>query len=105
MKKNRLRSFRFRSLLPMACIVSSFTAFGQQAPAPATAAQLAKYDLNKNGRLDPAELAALQTDEAKAAATPTASSLSQAGDEAVQLSPFEVREANNGYYASNTMSG
>lgn len=74
------------------------------APSPAT---LAKYDTNKNGRLDPAEAAAQQADEAKArAAVGTASAgTSPSGEQTVQLSPFEVREANRGYYASSTMSG
>ena len=71
-----------------------------------TPATLAKYDLNKNGRLDPAEEAAMLADEAKAAKTPiTSSPAAAAKEETVQLSPFEVNEANNGYYATNTMSG
>ena len=78
--------------------------FAQQAPATATAAQLAKYDLNRNGRLDPDELATLQADQARAAATPTEPA-NPRRDEAVQLSPFEVKEDNRGYYASNTLSG
>jgi hypothetical protein len=70
-----------------------------------SARTLAKYDLNKNGKLDPDELAAMQADNARAANVPVASATAAASDEAVMLSPFEVREANNGYYASNTMSG
>ena len=72
-----------------------------------SAAQLAKYDANKNGRLDPAETAVLQADEAKARAAvgPASAGTAASSDGTVQLSPFEVREANNGYYASNTMSG
>lgn len=96
--------FRCPGLLLSAGVVIAPMAFAQQAPAAATAAQLAKYDLNKNGRLDPDELATLQGDQAKAAAAPVASSTGQ-NEEAVQLTPFEVREANNGYYASTTMSG
>ena len=53
MKKNRLRSFRYRLLLPAACFLPILTTFAQQSAASATAAQLTKYDLNKNGRLDP----------------------------------------------------
>ncbi|MBI5766474.1 MAG: TonB-dependent receptor plug domain-containing protein [Verrucomicrobia bacterium] len=69
-------------------------AFAQAAnPAP-TAAQLAKYDANKNGRLDPEELAALQRDQAKSTA---------AKDEAVQLSVFEVKADDaDTYQATNT---
>lgn len=79
----------------------------QTAPAP-SAATLAKYDLNKNGRLDPSEIAAQQADQAKAASAVTtnnAPASATGGEEAVVLSPFEVTEANNGYYATNTMSG
>src|SRR5688572_4075384 len=72
-------------------------------PAGVTAAQLAKYDRNNDGRLDAAEQAAMRADEERArnaAGTGTAPL-----GELVELSPFEVREANNGYYASTTMSG
>mgnify|MGYP001553585485 CR=1 FL=1 len=65
---------------------------------------LAKYDKNHNGRLDPDELAAMQTDEAKSAQVPVATTGSPS-DKVVELSPFEVSEDNHGYYAANTMSG
>lgn len=59
-----------------------------QAVAP-TPAQLAKYDTNKNGVLDPQEQAAMQADEGK-----------------VLMSPFEVSTAQDkGYAAGNTLSG
>lgn len=77
----------------------------QAVSAAPTAAQLAKYDTNKNGRLDPAETAAMQADEAKARAAVGTGSATTPGDDTVQLSPFEVREANKGYYATSTMSG
>ena len=77
----------------------------QAVSAAPTAAQLAKYDTNKNGRLDPAETTAMQADEAKARAAVGTGSATAPGDDTVQLSPFEVREANNGYYAASTMSG
>ena len=79
----------------------------QAVSAAPTAAQLAKYDTNKNGRLDPAETAAMQADEARArgAVASAPAGTTATGEETVQLSPFEVREANNGYYAANTMSG
>jgi outer membrane receptor protein involved in Fe transport len=63
---------------------------------------LAKYDTNRNGRLDPEEIAAMPAAERPAAAatmTPADS------DEVVTLSPFEVVSKDRGYYASNTMSG
>ena len=72
-----------------------------QAIAP-DAATLAKYDANKNGRLDPEELAAM------ASAKPgpkTGAASADAAPEVVTLSPFEVKADTNGYYASNTMSG
>lgn len=71
------------------------------------AAQLTKYDADKNGRLDSEEEAALRTDEAKARGAVTAlpADAPPTGDKAIRLSPFEVREANSGYYATSTMSG
>lgn len=95
---------RLLLLLSVVCGGTPPVAFGQPAPVAATPAQLAKYDLNRNNRLDPDELAALQADEARAAAAAVPSS-NPSSDAAVQLSPFEVREANTGYYAANTMSG
>ena len=66
---------------------------------------LAKYDKNKNGRLDPEELAAMQADEAKATKLATDAAGPENG-EIVKLSPFSVgADGNRGYYASNTMSG
>ncbi len=62
-----------------------------QTAAP-TPAQLAKYDANKNGKLDPAELAQLSADEAKSAET-------------VTLTVFEVTaDPNDTYEATNTNS-
>lgn len=80
--------------------------FAQSATAAAVSpATLAKYDKNKDGKLDAAETAAMQADEAKAAkaVTPT----TDANEEkAVELSPFEVNGgADKGYYASSTLSG
>ena len=74
------------------------------APDPAT---LAKYDKNKNGKLDPDEIAAMQADQAKAAkavsATPDAAA---SAEPVVELSPFEVNAAGDkGYYASSTLAG
>jgi outer membrane receptor protein involved in Fe transport len=81
----------------------------QTAPAPAaSAADLAKYDLNHNGRLDPTEVAARDADNARTAATVpvTTAPAAAAGSDIVELSPFEVSaEEDNGYLASNTLSG
>ncbi|MSU49075.1 MAG: TonB-dependent receptor [Opitutus sp.] len=63
---------------------------------------LAKYDTNKNGRLDPDELAAIP---ATARSPAIASSSASASTETVLLSPFEVTSGGRGYYASSTMSG
>ena len=68
--------------------------WAQTAPNTASAADLAKYDKNKNGRLDPAELAAMQADAAKG------------GDGVVQLTPFQVSTSkDSGYFAENTLAG
>ncbi len=72
--------------------VSSATLRAQVAASAPTPAQLAKYDANKNGQLDPAELAKLNADEAKAAET-------------VTLTLFEVKaDAGDTYQALNTNS-
>lgn len=84
-------------------------ALAQTAPAASVSpAQLAKYDLNKNGRLDPDELATLEADKAKAAAAPVngAAKAATMRDEIVELSPFEVNGDNDaGYLATSAMSG
>ena len=82
-----------RTLLVFALASAGFVAFtpAQTAPA-ASASDLARYDKNKNGRLDPAELAAKAADEARQ------------GD-AVTLSVFEVKaDASDTYDATNTNS-
>ena len=101
----RQRALISRLLLSAATFAPLPSLSAQPAPAPATPAQLAKYDLNRNGRLDAEELASLQADQAKAAAIPVSGAPAAGQDQTVQLSPFEVREANTGYYAANTMSG
>jgi outer membrane receptor protein involved in Fe transport len=61
--------------------------------APADAAALAKWDKNKNGKLDPEELAAMQADESSKSGT-------------VLLNPFQVNTSKDrGYAAGNTLSG
>ena len=97
-------------LLGMSASVAGVSLQAQSATAATDAAQaardLARYDTNHNGKLDPDELAAKQADEAKAANAPVASAPgASAPNEAVRLSPFEVKEDTNGYYAANTMSG
>ena len=70
------------------------------------ARDLARYDKNKNGKLDPDEVATLRADEAKIASAAVATAAGpKTGEDTVQLSPFEVKEVNTGYYATSTMSG
>ncbi|MEO6567979.1 MAG: TonB-dependent receptor [Opitutaceae bacterium] len=91
--------------LPALLALSVPAAFAQVAAAPApTPAVLAKYDLNRNGVLDPSESATLEADQRKAAAA-VETKPSTNGDEPVTLSPFEVVSDSKGYYATNTMSG
>lgn len=80
---------------PVACVllVLGAGALPAQSVPAATPEDLARYDTNRNGVLDPAELAAKRT--AEAAGT----------GETIALSPFEVVAANTGYFSSNTMSG
>ena len=91
-----------RGLAALACGALSLASALAQAPAtdPVT---LAKYDTNKNGRLDPEELAAMPAAERPAATAAT--TRTGEGDETVVLSPFEVTSQGRGYYASSTMSG
>ena len=96
-----------RASLVLLFLPVSFS-LAQLAPgSAATAADLAKYDRNKNGVLDPAELAAKQADEARARAAVAAASPGDAKptEEVVSLSPFEVVSDTKGYYGANTMSG
>jgi hypothetical protein len=68
----------------------------------ATAAELAKYDANRNGRIDPPEAAAMRADAA-AGGTTTASV--PTGD-ILQMSPFSVATTrDSGYFAENTLAG
>lgn len=105
----RPASFVARLASLSACVLFTLApARAQTAPAAASAAQdvrnLARYDANKNGRLDPAELAALRADEAKAAASTSAAPSN--ADSVIELSPFEVSGGGDkGYYASSSLSG
>ncbi|MFM8334296.1 MAG: hypothetical protein ACKODK_01930, partial [Opitutaceae bacterium] len=96
------RLFRLVAL-PLALVYITCARAQSTAPATPTPAQLARYDRNGNGRLDPEELAALQADEARAAKTPVTAA---APGEVVELSPFQVSaSADRGYLAANTLSG
>jgi outer membrane receptor protein involved in Fe transport len=71
----------------------------QNAPGSVDAATLTRWDKNKNGRLDPDELAAKAAAETSTAATPSAAK------EVVTLTAFEVAaDASDTYQALNTSS-
>ena len=75
------------------------------APASPDAQTLARYDLNRNGRLDPDELALWRADESKAASSVKTSARASLGD-VIALSPFEVSATQDrGYSAANTLAG
>ncbi len=95
-----------RLALVLACAgIVTLPAMAQSLTAP-DAQTLAKYDKNNNGRLDPDEVAAMQADQAKAAATPVTTSATAASQEVVTLSPFQVDASKDtGYYAENTLFG
>ena len=102
------RLVRWLALMPAAIFLTASPSFAQTVAAPSnvTPAALAKYDKNKNGKLDPDELAAMQADEAKAAKVVKSTVDAAAGETVVELSPFEVTsESDKGYSASNTLSG
>ncbi len=83
-------------LLTLGALFVALPAGAQTASNTASAAELAKYDKNKNGRLDPAELAALQADAAAG----------KSSDGVVQLTPFQVSTSkDSGYFAENTLAG
>ena len=98
MKKSRL-PINLRLLALQICALGAVApAIAQQAPAPtpAQAKDLATYDTNKNGVLDPDELAAMQAAQRGAVSA----------DGTVQMNPFTVEtDKDSGYYAQNTLFG
>jgi len=99
-----------RHTLPLCALCVTVPLGAQQAPATTSPTQdaraLARYDANKNGRLDPEELAVQRADNARAAGSVSESAGSNAGEKVIELTPFEVNAAaDKGYYASSTMSG
>lgn len=99
MSANSLVSRRAVPLLAT-CLLLSVPALLAQL-SPVDPLLLARYDANKNGRLDPEELAAIPASARPLLGPATAPS----ADEPVVLSPFEVISEGRGYYAANTMSG
>jgi hypothetical protein len=106
---NTSRLHRARRYCALSVCLSAFLASGraQQVTQAPTPAQLAKYDVNKNGVLDPNELAAMQADETKATKAAVAQATGEEQNkDVVELSPFEVNASNDkGYLAGSTMSG
>ena len=88
-------------------LLTAASAHAQSAPvAPAlNAATLGKYDTNRNGKLDPNEVAAMEAAQQAAVPVATEPAAKPAAEEIIALSPFEVVSDNKGYFASNTMSG
>ena len=84
------------------CLPSAILPAQTASTPPADAATLARYDVNRDGRLDGDELAAVEADRKKSTAAALAAA---AGAETVVLSPFEVVADTRGYQATNTMSG
>ena len=95
-----------------ACVLALAAPISAQ-PVPASsptqeARALLRYDANKNGRLDPDEVAARQADEARAAqaAAPASSAAASDKSDVISLTPFEVSAGSErGYAASNTLAG
>lgn len=82
-----------RRIVLVCSLLLAASLHGQTAPAPSAAA-LARYDTNKNGVLDPDEIARMSAEEAKV------------GDVPLTLTPFEVNTTKDrGYAAGNTLSG
>ncbi|MBX7122790.1 MAG: TonB-dependent receptor plug domain-containing protein [Opitutaceae bacterium] len=96
MIKSYLSTGPFRHLVHLSAIASlgGSIALAQSASQP-SAAQIAQFDVNKDGMLDADEIRAMENAEAKTAI----------GNEVVELSPFQVVADTTGYLASNTMSG
>jgi outer membrane receptor protein involved in Fe transport len=98
-------------LAPLCALLCLTSAHAQTAasasPSVATDAKsLAKYDKNKNGKLDPEELTAMQAEEAKTTGAAGTKSTGANGEEMISLSPFEVNASGDrGYSASGTLSG
>src|SRR5215207_6383577 len=88
----RIAAARQRCFVLIAGCTAASTLLAQTSPAP-SAAMLAKYDANRNGILDPAEVTAMQAGESGKADT-------------VLMNPFEVStDKDRGYAAGNTLSG
>lgn len=91
-------------IVAVAGLTLTTTAIRAQSAPSADAATLAKYDANKNGVLDPAEVSAMQADQAAPAAAATEASAT--GSDIITMSPFQVeRSRDRGFAAENTLAG
>ncbi len=75
----------------------------QSAPPAVSADDLARFDTNKNGVLDPDEVAAKRV--ALSNAAQPAPSSSRENEDLLTMSPFEVKGDSSGYMATNSASG
>ena len=112
-QKNSMKLYSASSLpwlfqtiaLLSASILTCAPTSAQSAAAPAVdPVTLAQYDRNKNGVLDPNEMAAMQAEAAKGSKVPVEESRAK-NDDVLELSPFQVSVSDKGYLASNTLSG
>ncbi len=70
-----------------------------------TAATMAKYDTNRNGKLDPEEVSAMEAAQKRDVPVTTEPAANSTKEQVIALSPFEVISDNKGYFAANSMSG
>lgn len=97
---------RCRLLLIPMCATLSAAICAAQTAAPVDPATLARYDVNQNGVLDPAERSNMEADAARDIPVTTATPAQAGSAEVVNMSPFTVEVGEDtGYYASNTLSG
>ena len=84
-------------------LAGAVTPTSAQSAATVDSVTLAKYDANRNGRLDASEIATMEAEQRRTAGSAPSSGSSQT--DVIQLSPFEVSSDNKGYFSPNTMSG
>lgn len=102
---NTLRRLRLL-LVPLCGLGMLSSAAAQSTTAAPSASELSKYDANKNGVLDPSELAAQQTDQDKSrAAVSTIPGAPGESNGVTTMSPFEVTPDNEGYMAMTSAAG
>ncbi len=98
----------FRLIGVPVCLITLLAPIARAQVAPAATADagaLARYDANRNGRLDPDEAAARDAAQRPSAPVNVELAPRPAGEETLVLSPFEVISENKGYFSANSMSG